>query len=81
MNKKPIAYIVIAVIIALGTASYFVIKGTLKKDVPSLETRENQSLGAEIYSGVQNPGEKLPETNPFEKETNPLKGVYTNPFE
>lgn len=46
-------------------------------------------LGGNIYEKSQNPiSDKLPETNPFgasinpfEKEANPLKAQYKNPFE
>lgn len=40
------------------------------------------SLGSQILQKTQNPLKgKLPPTNPFEKaETNPLQGVYQNPF-
>lgn len=39
-------------------------------------------LGSELYESVNNPVEgKVPETNPFKTETNPLKDVYKNPFE
>ena len=40
---------------------------------------EEESLGEELYEGVQNPGEQIPETNLFEKEVNPLE-AETNPF-
>lgn len=40
-----------------------------------------QSIGAELFEKAQNPlkGE-LPETNPFQAETNPFKNTETNPF-
>lgn len=39
-------------------------------------------LGAELFDRSQNPlNEKMPETNPFANETNPMKDVYKNPFE
>ena len=39
-------------------------------------------LGGEIFGGVQqNPAENMQETNPFEKDINPFKDAYTNPFE
>ncbi|MFH0890522.1 MAG: hypothetical protein V1856_00640 [Candidatus Liptonbacteria bacterium] len=46
-------------------------------------TPEEQSLGASIYSQVEevkNPGEQIPDTNPMGDQTNPIKGVYINPF-
>jgi hypothetical protein len=41
------------------------------------------TLGAAIYEHSQNPAaDTIPSTNPFEKkDTNPMVGVYTNPFE
>ncbi len=48
-----------------------------------LQENVGGGLGASIYEKSQNPiVDKLPETNPFGKAPiNPLKSVYTNPFE
>lgn len=40
-----------------------------------------QDISEEISNTLQNPAEKLPESNPFEnKETNPFSDAYRNPF-
>ena len=39
------------------------------------------SLGGQIYEQTKNPIKvKIPETNPFAVETNPIKAIYPNPF-
>jgi hypothetical protein len=39
-------------------------------------------LGGGLYeSAAQNPAEEMPDMNPFEKNLNPYKSAYTNPFE
>lgn len=49
---------------------------------PAPQIKEGEEgLGGEIYEKVQNPGEKLPQVNPFEAQTNPFQEAKTNPFE
>jgi len=95
MNKKIllIVFLVVAVSAAIG-AFFYLKKGNVnitsvlkpneqKGSVAQQELISDKSIGATIYSGVaeSNPAEKLPETNPFTNtKTNPLDGVYTNPF-
>ncbi len=46
-------------------------------------TKEAVSVGfgAQVLEKSQNPiKDRIPETNPFEKNANPLKNVYKNPF-
>jgi flagellar basal body-associated protein FliL len=92
MNKKPLILAII-VILAIAAGVYFwkfYKKPELPTPVPSVKTEEPQSLGGSISEQVQNPAEKLPQTNPFKeiktnpfegKETNPFKDVYKNPFQ
>ena len=37
-------------------------------------------LSDSISEQTANPAEKLPETNPFNAQTNPFEGAYENPF-
>lgn len=82
---------ILAGIIVIIVAGVIIWRVSVKPEpaaVPSTATPEPQTLGGEIYNQVQNPGERLPETNvfeaaknPFEKaNTNPFKDVYKNPF-
>lgn len=84
MNKK-ITIIVIAIIIAIATIGFFVWQKYYKAEpapTPSpVATEKPQTLGGEISEQVQNPAEKLPETNPYEAKTNPFEEAKTNPFE
>lgn len=53
--------------------------------VPPTQTSAPEAvggLGSDISNSVTNPtADKVPETNPFKAQTNPLKGAYQNPFE
>lgn len=40
----------------------------------------SKNLGGELYEAANPLDEKLPETNPFAVETNPIKAIYPNPF-
>lgn len=90
-KSKPIVIaVVIALVIAGGIGFWYWQKkgglGTGRQASPSareLSPAEiGGSLGGQLFEKTQNPiKDKLPPTNPFEKtETNPLKGVYQNPF-
>ncbi|MEK7538583.1 MAG: hypothetical protein AAB552_01960 [Patescibacteria group bacterium] len=52
------------------------------KVVAPLPENTTAGLGTQISESVENPtAGKVPETNPFNVETNPLKGTYQNPFQ
>ena len=85
-NKKTLLTIAIIVAVALIVGGFFVYKKYYRK-APAPE--QPQTLGGQIYEQIQNPAEKIPETNPYsakvnpfeEAQTNPFKDVYKNPFE
>ena len=81
---------VIVVLIAIGFFVWWKYYRPAPVPAPAVPTAEEpQTLGGQIYEQVQNPAERLPETNPFEAKvnpfeeakTNPYKDVYKNPFE
>ncbi|MBI2098954.1 hypothetical protein HYT45_00885 [Candidatus Uhrbacteria bacterium] len=77
-KSKPIILvsIVVAVIIAVAGFWYW----SKSKQAPPSE--EVSSLGSEIFEKTQNPLEgKVPDTNPFKNQKNPLDAIYQNPFE
>ncbi len=81
MAKLPIIAIFAVVIIA-ALAFWWWQNGKEAEVLQLPETEQPASLGSQIYESVSNPvGGKVPETNPFKTETNPLKDVYKNPFE
>lgn len=70
--KVPIIIAVIAII--AGAIYYFY---TPEKVVAPEEPTLGEKMGTQLEL---NPVENLPETNPFEAETNPFKNGYKNPF-
>ena len=65
----------VALLVVIAAAYYFLVLQKQASKVTPLE--QEQGLGSELYG---NPGEVVPETNPFQNvQTNPLGG--TNPFE
>ncbi len=92
LKNKPTLLILTILIIVLvgGVVWYLGNKGEGPEVLPpelTLPTQElspteaEETLGGQIIGKSQNPlkGE-IPETNPFQAETNPLKDVYKNPF-
>jgi len=78
MNKNK--NIVIGAVALLAVAALVYYFFVLQK--PGLVTplEEDQGLGSQLYEKTGNPGEVVPDTNPFQNvQTNPLGG--TNPFE
>jgi len=72
-----IEVVIIAALILVGV--YFFFNPIYRSSAP---IPASQSLGDEISNQVQDPAEKLPETNPFNQaKTNPYEDSYKNPFE
>lgn len=73
----------VVVLIIIFISGFLIWKNSQKQQLSTAETQQDsQSLGAQISEKVINPlEEKLPETNPYQAETNPVKIVYPNPFE
>lgn len=92
---KNIKSIFIAVILILAAAAGGFWYWQRQKKVSETPPAEPPGLGAQIFESTRNPlKEKLPDTNPFSADTNPfdattnpfersnpLKSIYTNPFE
>lgn len=86
-----IGIIAVILIVALGFFVWWKYYKKASLPVPTTPTATTtpQTLGGQIYEQVQNPAEKLPQTNPFEAKvnpfeeakTNPYKDVYKNPFQ
>lgn len=87
MNQKGFSQLILAIIagailvIAAGLGFWYWSK--------SKQAQEGSStLGSEIFNKTQNQLQgRVPDTNPFEtvsnpfkKETNPIRAIYTNPF-
>lgn len=89
---KKIIIIAAVVIVAAAAVFWLAVKKTpitppfgQKAEEQKMEEKAapagTSGIGGQIFEQVQqNPAEKLPETNPFEKEINPYKSGYTNPF-
>lgn len=48
---------------------------------PTPQATQPGGLGSEIYQEVEEPAEKVPQTNPFDAQVNPYEDAYKNPFE
>lgn len=76
-NKRKIIIIAVLVIlvIAAGLGFWYWSKSKrVQKGAPS--------LGSEIFDKTQNQLQgRVPDTNPFKNQKNPLDGLYQNPFE
>lgn len=85
MHKKNIIIVIGTIIIIIFAAGFFAWQKYYKAEpapTPSpVATEKLQTLGGEISKQVQNPAEKLPQTNPYEAKTNPFEETKTNPFE
>jgi len=75
--KKTIrlVIIIVTIVVIAAVVIYVLQKGE--------EPAEEKGLGGSLYEQIEKQKEaaEMPETNPFKAETNPLKGVKTNPFE
>jgi len=81
--------IIIAVIVIAIVAIYWLVSNLGTVTMPSGEKVSENAVVSEPSSGMggqlfdqiqQNPGEKLPDTNPFNKDLNPYESGYVNPF-
>ena len=76
--------IILVIILLIGGGVYFLISSG-KIPTPLIKNKQTQpqpqSLGEQLYTQTKNPiKDKIPETNPFKVETNPIKAIYPNPF-
>ena len=82
-SKTTIIAAVVTLVIVAGVGFWFWSKS---KQAPS--SQEAPSLGSKIFDKTQNQLQgRVPDANPFEtvsnpfkKETNPMRAIYTNPF-
>lgn len=89
MRKIVILYFgIFGVIVLAGVLSYilFFSKGSDRQQavipqISPLERQQSSSMGGNLYEKTNNPASQLPETNPFEVETNTFQETKTNPFE
>ena len=81
-NNLYISAAVAALVVLGGVALYFMQQKPqeAQRSIPEAAPQE-QGFGGELYEQAQNPAAKVPETNPFEAETNPFQQAKTNPFE
>jgi len=78
--KKKILLIIIALALVAGGAFYLFQKYP-EITIELLEKEVAKTFGEEIYGKIQNPAEKIPQTNPFKIKINPFEGLKINPFE
>ena len=84
MKTKTIAVIGVVLVVLGLVVWWFVTRPATQQpggNVAGSTTSAPSGLGGQVYDQIQ--GAKtteLPKTNPFEAQTNPYKGAYTNPF-
>ena len=83
---SPVAVgVVLALVVVIGAGFWYWRSrkvATVERSTTQL-TKEAVSVGfgAQVLEKSQNPiKDRIPETNPFEKNANPLRNVYKNPF-
>ncbi len=79
--KKNIWIIIIALVVAVALADFYVFIRSHKKSLPLPSSQKAPTLGGTIFEKTRNPLKgKLPEINPFKGQKNPLDVIYKNPF-
>ncbi|MBI2577752.1 MAG: hypothetical protein HYV77_02815 [Candidatus Wildermuthbacteria bacterium] len=87
MRKTAILFIgIFAFLVSAGVLSYVLFFGQREKQqsapkVAPIERGQSSGMGGNLYEKSNNPAAQLPDTNPFEAETNPFRETKTNPFE
>ena len=83
MNKNIVIGAVVLLVVVAAAYYFFV----LQKAPQVTPLEKEQGLGSQLYEKTGNPGEVVPETNPFQNVqanplggTNPFEGGYQNPF-
>lgn len=86
-SKISIATITVFIIVAVFIFWYWSQRKTaVPKNIQApvselLLAEAEDTLGGQIFRATQNPGSKLPKTNPFQDiDINPLKNIVKNPF-
>ena len=84
-GPKKINFLILAavvlIVIVLLLVGLFLYLNSNKKEAQLSDETVSAGFGAQLLLKAQNPiADKLPETNPFEKDINPLENVYQNPF-
>jgi len=80
INKKALLIILIIALL-LGAVLYLLKYFGKEITLDFLERESPKTLGEKIYQGLQNPGEKIPQTNPFKAKINVFEELKLNPFE
>ncbi len=84
--KKNTWIIIIAVVAVVVLVDFYIFfLGSHEKSLPSSQkvptSQKAPTLGSQIFEKTQNSLQgKLPETNPFKDQKNPLNVIYKNPF-
>ena len=77
--SKTVLIITLILILLAGGVYFLITSGRIPNPLSKKTT--GTSLGEQIYQQTKNPVKvKIPETNPFAVETNPIKAIYPNPF-
>lgn len=79
-NKKKVIIVGVIILAVLVLAGFYIYQSGQWRTKEEVKKEGPVSLGEQIYGQVQNPAEKIPETNPYKAQTNPFEETKTNPF-
>lgn len=78
-KKNTTIFAIVAIIVILGAVFYLT---AAKYRTANTQKDKIENIGAQTAPAgqVHNPAEKLPDTNPYDAQTNPFGEAKTNPF-
>lgn len=80
-NLIIIGVLALVLLLLIGVFLFWMMSSNKKIAGQLSDEAVSAGLGAQLLEKAQNPiKDKLPETNPFQEDINPLKDVYQNPF-
>ena len=70
----------VVVIIVLAVGIYYWRYRVWPNETKTMTTQVPATLGEDIAGKVVTPADKIPNTNPYQANTNPFENTNTNPF-
>jgi len=80
VQKKILILLIIVILASVVGGAFYLFRKYPEITIEPLEKEEAKTFGEKIYQMIQNPAEKIPQTNPFKAKINPFEGLKINPF-